>query len=405
MAGVFSGGARRPPPPSRPVAPPPRRLAFGLTEANADLLWSPSAAVAVPAAFARWRAALSALRPAYLRLVLDWAQLQPSASRPPDLDGPVNGCLRGLPPCGAYAGVRGELEAIASQQRTQGGFAVVIVLDGVPAWAAAPPSGCERAGTQALSRPIAAAGLVAYRALIADLLALGRSVGVSLAYWSPWNEPNHPYFISPQRAVCRRSSPSLAPAVYAQLARAMARALAADPAPHSMLLGELAGYTRRAVHETSIAEFVADLPSDVICLARVWTVHDYVSPGTLAFPVTPVSELEAALDRRGPCGERASVWVTETGAADTRPPARTAATHAPTAPTVAAGCEALAAQLARWYADPRVTAVFQYTFREDTDFPVGLADARLTHLYPAYGLWLALATGPPGAAPSTTLCT
>ncbi len=57
----------------------------------------------------------------------------------------------------------------------------------------------------------------------------------------------------------------------------------------------------------------------------------------------------------------------------------------------AAGCRALAVQLARWYADPRVGAVFQYTFREDDLFPVGLADAALTRLYPAYYLWLAWA--------------
>ena len=39
--------------------------------------------------------------------------------------------------------------------------------------------------------------------------------------------------------------------------------------------------------------------------------------------------------------------------------------------------------------DPRVDAAFQYTFRDDPAFPVGLADAGLTRTWPAYDLWLA----------------
>src|SRR2546422_4110966 len=38
----------------------------------------------------------------------------------------------------------------------------------------------------------------------------------------------------------------------------------------------------------------------------------------------------------------------------------------------------LGAQLLGWYRDPRVGAVFQYTFRDDPAFPVGLVDARLS---------------------------
>jgi hypothetical protein len=53
------------------------------------------------------------------------------------------------------------------------------------------------------------------------------------------------------------------------------------------------------------------------------------------------------------------------------------------------GCEALARQLLGWYADGRVKAVFQYSFREDPAFPVGLLSADLSHVYPSYRLWLA----------------
>ena len=198
---------------------------------------------------------------------------------------------------------------------------------------------------------------------------------MALAYLSPWNEPNHPYFISPQRARCSSRSPALSPGVYAQLlARAMGSELAADGGGHRMILGELAGYTTSGPRDTSIGEFVADLPSDVVCLGAVWSVHAYARRGAAAPPAGPVGALEDALDRRGPCGRRARVWITETGAG---------ASHAGDPRTggeadAAAGCRGLALTLARWYADPRVDAVFQYTFREDDLFPVGLADARLT---------------------------
>ena len=370
-------------------------VAIGLTEANANLLWPPGAGAGagVPAAFAPWRAALTALHPTYLRLVLDWARLQPSPDRPPRLDAPVDGCLRGIPPCGTYAGLADELRAIAAQQRTGGGFTPVLVFAGAPAWAALPPHGCERPGTTAVSRPIRRGALAAYRALVADVIALARRVGVALPYLSPWNEPNHPFFISPQRASCATASAPLSPAVYAQLARAMASELGLG---RHLVLGELAGYTTAGPRDTSVGEFVAALPADVVCLGSVWSVHAYARRGAAALAGGPVGALEAALDRRGACGRRATVWVTETGAGAPHAGAPRPAGAA----DAAAGCRALAAQLARWYADPRIGAVFQYTFREDVLFPVGLADAALTRLYPAYDLWLAWArAGSRTAAP------
>ena len=49
--------------------------------------------------------------------------------------------------------------------------------------------------------------------------------------------------------------------------------------------------------------------------------------------------------------------------------------------------------------DPRVQAAFQYTFRDDPAFPVGLADPHLTTLYPAYYLWAEWARAPARTAP------
>src|SRR5207248_5692215 len=117
-------------------------------------------------------------------------------------------------------------------------------------------------------------------------------------------------------------------------------------------------------------------------------------------PLDPVVALEHALDARGGCAAGAPVWVSEAGAGAPHP----GRPRSGTAAQAHSGCAALAAQLLRWRADPRVAAVMQFSFREDPAFPVGLVSADLARVYPAYGLWLswsrALARGvpPPSAA-------
>ena len=93
---------------------------FGLTEDNADLLWNPDGSARPAGGFQAARGELTALHPTYLRLLVDWATLQPDPRRPPALDAPVSGCARRVGPCGPYAGIRDELAAIASQQRAAG---------------------------------------------------------------------------------------------------------------------------------------------------------------------------------------------------------------------------------------------------------------------------------------------
>jgi hypothetical protein len=120
--------------------------------------------------FALARRQLTALHPNYIRLLIDWAALQPDPRRPASLEGRDSGCARVVGPCAPYAGVRDELAAIASQQRAAAAsdeFHVVIVIFGTPAWAAGPAAICERGGRGTFSRPLSAAGLGAYRALIA----------------------------------------------------------------------------------------------------------------------------------------------------------------------------------------------------------------------------------------------
>jgi hypothetical protein len=389
--------------------PAPRGPAFGLTEDNAELLTSPTATGAPePSGFGAARAELTALHPSYVRLLVDWAALQPSATRPPDLEVATSGCARTVEPCGGYRGVAAQLAAIATQQRAakargEDAFEVVLDVFGTPAWAAVTPSGCELAGTRPFSRPISRAGLAGYRELIRSLLALGVREGVALPWWSPWNEPNNAQFLSPQRVSCTASASSHAPAVYAQLATAMADELAADGGTHHLLLGELGAYTEDSPHRTSIASFLAGLPASTICLSETWSIHLYASYGGAASAAQPLAALERALDARGGCGWRARVWITEAGVGAPRAGARREASAA----SEREGCLALASQLANWVNDERVEVVMQYTFRDDPAYPVGLLSADLTQLYPAYRLWLlytrARAQGQP-LPPPVTVC-
>jgi len=407
LAAGCGGGSSSTATATAPVAPAAPRPAFGITEDNADLLWAPGArAPAQAAPFAQARRSLSALHPRYYRLLVDWAALQPAPGRPPALDAPVDGCARGAPPCGSYPGIEGELAAIASQQRAAraAGEAVpqvVIDLLGAPAWATLAPHGCEAPGTEASARTLRPEALGAYRELVAALQALGRREGVPLPWWAPWNEPNDPRFLSPQRASCAAGGTPLAPGAYAELARALAAQLRADGEGGRLLLGELGGYATSSPHRLGIGEFVRALPQDVLCLSRDWSVHAYAAYGrsAQASAADPVAALERALDERGACAAGARVWVTEAGAGAPRPGRGRAASAA----EERAGASALAAQLARWSAEPRVAAVLQYTFRDDPAYPVGLSDPALARLYETYAIWKRLTEKQvPGEKPSAS---
>ncbi|MCW3032658.1 MAG: hypothetical protein JWM60_1003 [Solirubrobacterales bacterium] len=392
--------AKRAPPPAPPVI---RGPAFGITEGNANLLWNPAAAAPAAAApFIHARRELTALHPRYVRLLVDWAVLQPSPQNPPALSAPATGCARDVGPCGAYVGIADELAAIATQQsaaRAEGRPAFEVVLDilGAPAWAALPPHGCEQAAVASTARPIAPGALAGYRALIAALVALGRKEGVALAWWSPWNEPNDPRFLSPQREACGPDGAPAATAVYAQLARAMSSELKAVAPGARMLLGELGGYSSGSSHRLSIEQFVGALPADVVCLSDTWAVHAYAARGRRTPPPDPVAALETALDARG-CAAPARLWVTEAGSGAPNPgrPRTDGAGEERDA------CRALAAQALAWRSDPRVGAILQYEFRDDPAFPVGLASADLSRVSSVYRMWLALNRSAESASATST---
>jgi hypothetical protein len=362
-------------------------LAVGITEQNPNFVWAPGARE-IGEPFARWRAALDRVRPAYYRLTVDWASLQPDPAAPPNLDLPNGGCLRDLPPCGGWAGARDQLRAAASRQR-ETGMQVLVVLTGTPAWAARPASGCERAGTEPRSRPPRPDALPAYRALVAQLLAAGAQEGLELRYWSAWNEPNHPFFISPQRARCSGRAASVAVGPYVELARALTEALDAAPGDQQYVLGELSALTERKAHNTAVEEFARALPSDLVCGAKAWSQHGYVGGRD------PVEPAAAGLAAHG-CPRAPEIWITETGVgAPERGRERDGGAAAQRS-----ACEAMDRRLRRWYEDPRVTAAFQYTLREDDRFPTGLVDTALARAYPVLRAWQAWGGERAPAAPA-----
>ena len=173
-----------------------------------------------PAGWAPWRDELVRIQPELFRLVVEWNKLQPSPDAPANLALPNRGCMRDKPPCAPYNGLQDQLRALAARQR-EDGWQALVVFTGTPEWAAVPPSGCpgEEGGGRA-PRDIAA-----YRALVSGVLDLAAAEGAELHYLTPWNEPNHPYFIAPQRKACDALAPSRAVApVRAPGARAAGRA-------------------------------------------------------------------------------------------------------------------------------------------------------------------------------------
>jgi hypothetical protein len=333
------------------------------------------------------------MHPAYYRLVIDWGAIQPVAANPADLAVRQEGCARGKPPCAGWQGIVDQLRALAARQR-QGGWDALVVITDTPAWAAEPVSGCTEDGAGPRSQAVKPSALPAYRELVRRVLGTARFVGARLRYWSPWNEPNHPFFLS-QRTACRASAPTRAPGAYVALVRALQAALDADTQPHELALGELAGVRDPSPRATSIAEFIAALPRDVVCRAGVWTQHAYIGGRD------PVPIVDAALRARGCPGGVPPIWITETGVggADSRLSIARGIT------SDAEGCGLLHARLVKWWRDPRVAAAFQYTLRDDPAFPTGLVSANLEHGRPALREWQAWGERPrPDDPPPASPC-
>ena len=370
---------QRPPTADEPPAPTADRgegLAVGLTETNAGLLANPQLSPSPRSRRQGWRDRLTALRPRPLPAHgrLGGHAARPRPAREPR-SGAVDGCSRGQPPCVPSSGVRDVLRSVAMQQRAGNGCDVLVVIYGVPDWAAAPAWRLRARPTSGRARaPIADGALPAYRALVRAIADAGTAEGVSIRWWSPWNEANGPFFVSPQRGACDRSSPlALARRLHEARARDARRARRAARRPGAWPSASSPACPGRRCAAAASSEFFAGLPDDVVCAAGVFTQHAYAERGDPDAATGPVDQLEAALAEPA-VRRRAS----RSGSPRRASAAPTSAASAPAARRAcAADCRAMDAVLRRWDLDPRVEAAFQYTFRDDPSFPVGLADAAL----------------------------
>ena len=280
-------------------------LAVGLTEPNPLLVWSPRAAR---------RPALRALargggpHPPGLLPHRDRLGVAPArgggAARPRH---PNPGCNRAGPACGGYDGApraaagarvspaRGRLGGGGGGHRGAG-------------WAAGPPAGCERRGTEPRSRTPQPAALPAYERLVRAVLAEARAQGAELRWWSAWNEPNRYLTLSPQRARLPPRAPSVAADRYAGLVRALRSALDAAPGAQDYIVGDLAGVVRGDLGATTVREFVRDLPAELVC------GDDRAGPARLrGEPRIPCRAPWRRCARRD-CPRPHTVWITQTGA-------------------------------------------------------------------------------------------
>ena len=350
-------------------------LAIGLSESDPRLL--------VPAGPTRRVAAKAvALRPSYVRVLFPWERLQPSARRKPNWDAPPGGCPRLAPTCRSAHGMRALLQAIKQRQAADGGWKILAVPYFTPLWAmAGPVTGCQKPRHRHARAQMPR--ISAYRHFLRALNALADKVGVKIDYVTPWNEPNHPAFLQPQRARCRVSSKALAPRAYARLVRAAKLELRYG---QTIVLGSLAGLQGPRVYGAGVAEFIRGLPHDVACTEGPFAQHAYVGApgrgGRAPRPADPrtasgfglLDSAISALDAKQ-CPQVKSLWIAETGTFDHR-------------------CAAMFSALRSWAINDRVDAAFQYTFRESRHFPVGLVSPSLLHTYGSYRAWLAFAGGP-----------
>ena len=227
--------------------------------------------------------------------------------------------------------MRDQLRALAARQSQGEGWEGFVVITGTPEWAARPPSGCERSRIGPTNRMPRTDALPAYQKLVRDILRAARKEQATLRYWAPWNEPNHPYSSSPQRAApCGAAQPSVSAGPYVEVANALRTALRKAPGDQRYVIGEVAVMVRRLSVTTTVNEFLEALPAKLLCGARAWTQHTYIGGEDV------LDDVDARLKAKG-CGDM-PIWMTETGAGAPR----TATSRTGGRPAEIQGCRARA---------------------------------------------------------------
>ena len=303
------------------------------------------------------------LHPRYARLYVLWSAVQPRPGARFDWDAEGSGGFS----------VRAQVRAIH-----EAGFDPLVTFYSTPAWAARPAGGCEPPKANVNARAPRADALPDYRAMVESFLAMARREGLDVRHLSAWNEPNSGLFLAPQRQRCDPvSSPSRGAAQYAPIARALSAALDAAPGDQEAVVGEVSARSRRA--RSSAPSTSSSRPCPGTWRAAAAYGRSTSTPATPTACPRPSGASPRFPARRASCGSP-------------RPePARRkpGAPRTYDATTLRGACAGLDILLQRWWADPKVTAAFQYTLREDPNFPVGLASADLARTYPTFALWRA----------------
>jgi hypothetical protein len=396
--------------PDRGAERPPLRaptLAVGLVTTDAGALTPP--AQPVPG-FSAAQAVTDRIAPRFVRVDVRWDLLQPEQGAPLDVRRPTgDGCGReSAKPCSGTASLLRTLQALkAAQNAHPGRYRPLITFWGMPTWAGSPGEGCKATEAREGARPLAPGAEPAYREAVAAVWAAVRSTGLEGADWTPWNEPNAPYFLDPQRATCDAGAKPASPAQFSRLAVAMdeelgrlrAAASAGSPARNDRLvIGELAAWAAPSERAVPADEFLRALPDDVLCRADVLSLHGYLEARPRSGRGEPVAAGLREFDRR-PCLDGRPAWITETAVGAPRAGGK----RDERSSTLRAECRLMDRQLDRWYHDPRVTAAFQYAVREDPAFPTGLTNEAVDRTYPVAGVWAAWGGDREPDAPPPTL--
>ena len=297
--------------------------------------------------------------------------------------------MRDVGPCLGWAGVREQLKALASRQR-EGGWTDARG-DHEHAGLGGEPGRRLRARRRRgpRSRPPRADALPAYRAAgRRRARRRGARRARRCAYWSPWNEPNHPRVHQPAAGGVRsRGAEPRRPPPTRSSRATLQQAL--DDAP-----GRPAARARRDRRAAEVDRATSPrCPSSSPGCRATSSARRRSGPSTPTSAATTRSTPAAAALAAHGCPHPHTIWITETGVG---PAPKDLSAGASIADAVA-GCRALHDRLVQWYDDPRVTVAFQYTVREDDKFPTGPGQHRPHR--PTARRWR---NGPRGAASRST---
>ena len=188
----------------RSTLPPPAPRWPSASPSRTPTCSRPTTCFRRPSRMGAWRDELARISPSCYRLVVDVEQgpAEPRRAR-------RTWRCRTTAACATSSRARrtpalhDQLRALAARQRAAGRR--WSSSPGRRSGRRVPPSGCPGEPRAAGRAPRDMRGLP--RAGRPACSTLGRAEGAELRYLTPWNEPNHPYFLAPQRKACDALAP------------------------------------------------------------------------------------------------------------------------------------------------------------------------------------------------------